>query len=58
MKNNKLKDNNKLISDMAEINRQGFNSFKLNRDLKQIGFENINLKIFLNFLKIIQVMKN
>ena len=51
MKERKVKDNNKLISDMAEINRQGFNSFKLNRDLKQIGFENIKLENISKFLE-------
>ena len=51
MKERKVKDNNKLISDMAEINRQGFNSFKLNRDLKQIGFENIKFEDISKFLE-------
>ena len=51
MKNKKEKDINKLITNMSEFNKQGFNVFKLNRNLKQLGFETIkfeNISKFLN----------
>ena len=50
MKNKKEKDINELITDMSEINKQGFNVFKLNRNLKQKGFETIKFEDTLNFL--------
>ena len=51
IKNKKEKDTNKLIADMTEFNNQGFNVFKLNRSLKQLGFETIkfeNISKFIN----------
>ncbi len=51
MKNKKEKDINKLIKNMSEFNEQGFNVFKLNRNLKQLGFEAVkfeNISKFLN----------
>ena len=36
---------------MVEINKQGFNSFKLNRELKQLGVNVIKHKDILNFIK-------
>ena len=36
---------------MVEINKQGLNSFKLNRELKQLGVNVIKHKDILNFIK-------
>ena len=51
IKSKKERDINKLITDMSELNKQGFNVFKLNRNLKQMGFETIKFKNILNFVK-------
>lgn len=51
IKNKKEKDINKLITDMSEFNKLGFDAFKLNRNLKQLGFETIkfeNISKFIN----------
>ena len=51
IKNKKKRDINKLITDMSEFNKQGINLFKLNRNLKQMGFETIkfeNISKFIN----------
>ena len=51
IKNKKERDINKLITDMSEFNKQGFNLFKLNRNFKQMGFETIkfeNISKFVN----------
>ena len=50
IKNKKVRDNNKLIADMSKLNKQGFNVFKLNRNLKQIGFETIKFENILKFV--------
>ena len=47
----KNKNFNLLINEMVEINKQGFNSFKLNRELKQLGVNVIKHKDILNFIK-------
>ena len=43
-KDKREKDINNLLSDMAEINNQGLNIFKLNRNLKQLGFETVKFE--------------
>ena len=50
MKSKKEKDTNTLIADMSEFNKQGFNVFKLNRNLKQMGFETIKFETISKFL--------
>ena len=50
IKDKKVRDNNKLIADMSKLNKQGFNVFKLNRNLKQIGFETIKFENILKFV--------
>ena len=50
MKNKKKKDINELITGMSEINKQGYNVFKLNRNLKQMGFETIKFEDTSDFL--------
>ena len=50
IKSNKEKNNNTLIADMSEFNKQGFNVFKLNRNLKQIGFETIKFETISKFV--------
>ena len=57
IKNKKEKDINELITDMSEINKQGFNVFKLNRNLKQKGFETIKFEDTLNFLNNNETLK-
>ena len=44
IKDKREKDINNLLSDMAEINNQGLNIFKLNRNLKQLGFETVKFE--------------
>ena len=44
IKNKKEIDINNLLLDMAEINKQGLNIFKLNRNLKQLGFETVKFQ--------------
>ena len=50
IKNKKERDNNKLITDMSKLNKQGFNVFKLNRNLKQMGFETVKFENILKFV--------
>ena len=50
IKSKKEKDTITLIADMSEFNKQGFNVFKLNRNLKQMGFETIKFETISNFL--------
>ena len=50
IKSKKEKDNNTLILDMSELNKQGFNVFKLNRNLKQMGFETIKFETISKFV--------
>ncbi len=50
IKSKKDKDINNLIVDMSEINRQGLNIFKLNRNLKQLGFETVKFEDISEFV--------
>ena len=50
IKRKKEKDTNTLIADMSEFNKQGFNVFKLNRNLKQMGFETIKFETISKFV--------
>ena len=50
IKSKKEKDTNTLIADMSEFNKQGFNVFKLNRNLKQMGFETIKFETISKFV--------
>ena len=51
IKEKKNENFNLLINEMVEINKQGLNSFKLNRELKQLGVNVIKHKDILNFIK-------
>ena len=50
IKSKKEKDTITLIADMSEFNKRGFNAFKLNRNLKQMGFETIKFETISNFV--------
>ncbi|MBH90617.1 MAG: hypothetical protein CMG67_00695 [Candidatus Marinimicrobia bacterium] len=50
IKSKKESDTNTLIADMSEFNKQGFNIFKLNRNLKQMGFKTIKFETISKFL--------
>jgi hypothetical protein len=50
IKSKKVRDTNTLIANMSEFNRQGFNVFKLNRNLKQMGFETIKFESISKFV--------
>ena len=51
IKSKGIRENKEFIADMSVINNQGLDIFKLNRNLKQFGFETVKYQDILNFIE-------